>query len=1182
MGDFVLERPLGRGGMAVVWAASHVDTGFPVAVKFMVPGSGGVSVAAAARFRQEVRAVAGLQHPHITRVYDVGRVGAGGVTLDGLTLPEGCPWLVMERAELGALSAQGAPLDWPTSLAVLGALLDALAHAHARGVVHRDIKPQNVLLSRATALRPGLKLTDFGIAQAMRGAAVNREISGSPRFMAPEQFRPGHGALGPWTDLYALGVVAFWLVTGQPPYSGTPSELAVAHTGAPLPPLIPRIAVPPGFESWALQLLAKRPRDRFQRAAHAARALHELGSATAGVPDLAASPRAQRRSTVAWAETVVESRATATLAWEPLPSRRETPASAALARASSHLPRDWRSAADPVREHESRRLERRGLPGVGAGIYELREVTLVGREAERDLLWGDLEEVHTAQRPRLVVIEGAAGSGKTRLARWLVERSHEVGAADALTLRFERDTNGAPLVPVVLAQALAGELGCAGASPEQATRRLERLLGRPADDVQVVAAQRLLAPALAPIPSDQPPQGRSSGGPPRGWLEGLRPVLAALFGGAQERTVVFVFDDGASEGGLELASQLLADRAARTLCLLTVSDEALADVHVADRVDRLCERVPSRRLRLEPLERPERARLSRDLLGLAPALAAEVEARTAGNPGLIIATVADLLRRDALELLPEGLRPRDGVAPSFPEGLQTAWDARLEALLGTDPDVVAVFQLVAVGGGGVDAGTWAEMTEHVVAGAGRVLDRLVAARVVAPTPDGGWRFTQPMFREALMRRTADGGAMVVAAEWHIARIVATGRGTGGAASEALAHLLPLAGRPAEALDPLLDAALDRHVAGDLRGSLARLERARPLIDVLADDDPRRGRWLTQLASSKSYLGDRRQAQELAERARDAARQHGWLPTEIDATLLLARLETFLGNPDVGVALYEDALAKARLRTDSAATGWCLLGLADVARKRRALPDAERFYRESADCFQAVGDRARLGEALRGRALVHRARGEYAAAERLQCEALGAFQAAGWVYGSAAQMNDLADLARHQGRLEEARELYGASSELFEQLGGEVDYVVQLNLAIVHVELGEFPEALSLLDAIREPLRQRGARLMWCGVNAVALACHAHAQAWARWDDDFAEVEAVIAATGMTEPDLAGPFERAGELAAQAGDHERARAVWELSLAQWRGLDRRVDAERVEGRLAAWDSGGGIEVSADGL
>ena len=277
LGPFTLDTRLGRGGMGEVWGGRHRDQGLPVAVKVLTAEHARRSAVLRA-FEFEVQAVAGLDHSGVVTVYDVGTVPEGLASLPdgGGRLAPGSPYLAMELARGGALSSRPGARGWRRCERILLELLGALAHAHARGVVHRDIKPGNVLL---TEEGPGASvlLTDFGLAQALGGRGDSSNPVGTPAYMAPEQFLVSGGNQGVRTDLYALGCLAWWLITGAPPFPKRQVEaLRRAHRVEPPPPLRPRLQVPEGVEGWLLRLLAKRPLDRYGCAADAAAALRLL------------------------------------------------------------------------------------------------------------------------------------------------------------------------------------------------------------------------------------------------------------------------------------------------------------------------------------------------------------------------------------------------------------------------------------------------------------------------------------------------------------------------------------------------------------------------------------------------------------------------------------------------------------------------------------------------------------------------------------------------------------------------------------------------------------------------------------------------------------------------------------------------------------------------------------------
>ncbi|HYN22990.1 MAG TPA: serine/threonine-protein kinase, partial [Thermoanaerobaculia bacterium] len=379
LGLFHLQRRIGQGGMAEVWSGVHAVQQVPVAVKVMTAERARNSQYRAA-FRNEVQSMASLDHPGIVMVFDHGVVSPEAEEVSCGLLPAGSPCLAMELSDRGTLAAiPPESRDWTELRRTLLDLLDALGHAHARGVIHRDLKPSNVLLfDGAGTIR--LKLADFGLAQAFElqvGPDSTDFVCGTPTYMAPEQLRGEWRDYGPWTDLYGLGCLAWTLATGVPPFHEPGLlQLVRLQLEEDPPPFKPLFAMPSGFEGFLRRLLQKEPGRRFVRAADAAWTLMRLGEPTL-TPIPSPAP----------------------------PSPRESPP----------LPATWAPAVS--------RPPSMKLVGAGLGLYGLRSIPLVGRRAERDVLWQTLAEVHSEQRVRFVLLRGAAGNGKTRLAEGIAERA---------------------------------------------------------------------------------------------------------------------------------------------------------------------------------------------------------------------------------------------------------------------------------------------------------------------------------------------------------------------------------------------------------------------------------------------------------------------------------------------------------------------------------------------------------------------------------------------------------------------------------------------------------------------------------------------------------------------------------------------------------------------------------------
>jgi formylglycine-generating enzyme required for sulfatase activity/tRNA A-37 threonylcarbamoyl transferase component Bud32 len=259
-GAYQIVKPLGEGGMAAVYQAYQPAVDRYVAVK-VLPRQYAADPQFIGRFQREARLLAQLQHPHILPVFDFGET-------------EGYTWLVMPFMEHGTLTdlLKGEPLPLPRVREILTQLGSALNYAHSRGLIHRDVKPSNVLLDESG----NCLLSDFGLAR-MAEASVKLTASGSvlgtPAYMSPEQ---GAGkAIDGRSDLYSLGVIFYELVTGRVPYNAeTPVAVIFKHISDPLPPaqeLNP--ALPEPVQRALLKSLAKRPEDRYATGGELVRAL---------------------------------------------------------------------------------------------------------------------------------------------------------------------------------------------------------------------------------------------------------------------------------------------------------------------------------------------------------------------------------------------------------------------------------------------------------------------------------------------------------------------------------------------------------------------------------------------------------------------------------------------------------------------------------------------------------------------------------------------------------------------------------------------------------------------------------------------------------------------------------------------------------------------------------------------
>ena len=268
-GKYRVDTVLGTGGMAVVWAAHHLQLDERVAIKVLRRECAD-SAEALARFRREARAAVKIKGEHVARVMDVG------------ALPDGTPYMVMEHLDGLDLSQRlrgSGPLEPQLAAEFLLQAAEALAEAHALGIVHRDLKPANLFVTRRPDGSPRVKVLDFGISKHSPGLGTSSitqgtALVGTPLYMSPEQLKVSK-QIDARTDIWGLGVILYESLTGEPPFTAEtmPEVVHLITSGEPIPPRVLRPAIPAGLEAVVTRCLAKDREGRFPNVAAFARAL---------------------------------------------------------------------------------------------------------------------------------------------------------------------------------------------------------------------------------------------------------------------------------------------------------------------------------------------------------------------------------------------------------------------------------------------------------------------------------------------------------------------------------------------------------------------------------------------------------------------------------------------------------------------------------------------------------------------------------------------------------------------------------------------------------------------------------------------------------------------------------------------------------------------------------------------
>ncbi len=1040
--------------------------------------------------------MARLSHPGAVQVFDVGVVDADEAMKLGL--PAGSPFLAMEMVDGPTLADLRPDIGWKRIRRILLDLLNALAHAHARDVFHLDIKPTNILL------RPGAGpvLTDFGIARVRDALDLGEtdRVLGTPRYMAPEQFDGSWRDYGPWTDLYAVGCVAWRLVTQSVPFDADDAFDILRKKASEDPPPLPptTVEVPDGFEHWIHQLLQRDRHNRFVCAADAMWGLKHLD---------------ERHTTREFVPST----------WE------------------SHDPDTFINTA--------------------ATIVGLREPPLVGREELRDALWSCLNQ---SQRDgvRFVLLHGAVGSGKTRMANWLCRRAHEVGAAIGLMA-----THGAVRTPLDgLSGLLAQHFRTTSLDRSATVARIRDELTATAgdDEATLVDAISLGDIALPPGPSDK--------GRVMTIAETCRVVARYLARLAKQRPVILVLDDMQwGTDSAKLVDTLVSVHAdAPILVVGTLRTQAGDDWE--DFVDDVVEEIEPLQFAVEPLDEREAARLVRHVVPASSRFASRIANDTGGNPLLVIETVADLIDRGEVIFRETGWELPDDTRPSQ-TGLADLWRRRAAFVVGTDAENGwTVLEAAAALGPKFDGEQWravcAELDVDVPTDLALRMRRyrLVQVDIREDRDVDAYSFAHEVLRQSILEHSDRVGRRIDV-ERACARVLTSwfGNTNDPAVLERIAGHHERAGDITQALPMLADAALRRHHRDELSHASELLDRHEQLSSSLtpsiAAQDLRRELfrlWIEERSGNPPAISD---AQRLHRQAMDLR--------DPELTAECARFEAKL----VRSHSLADAIASLRLTANHLSREDHPLPLARILVTigwneglRGHWETSLGHLRTAIDIFEEHEDHhwASAGHRSLGFMLAQCER--YDEAVKHLDEAMRWAREGGDRSELAGGYQHLGEIARYRGDLEDAIANYEKAEELYEGVSSVEWTAARLNRALAEMERGDFDGAERLLDPLDDALERYGETTSLGPYSRLCRAILRGRQGdWGQWfevETTLFEVER----RQWRERDLAWLVDKLGDIAAAAGEREKANVCWGLAEDVWSDIGRDEKARRAHRKL----------------
>jgi len=891
--------------MGIVYLCRDTCGDEPVALKRLHRSDADIDPEERWWFQQEARCMASLDHPAVVKARDFG------------ILSDSSPFLVMSvapgRSLLSWLETRAIPWPWPYTVlhSMVDQILAGLAHAHARGVIHGDLKPTNLMLDfNGSSSLPSVYILDLGLASLVRETVdvrLNRQKgaprlvragAGTPGWMAPEQIRRAAPHYGPPTDLYAIGSILYHLLSGREPYSGTIDEILEGHKNKPLPDFVPPANAPPEIKAFVRTLMAKRPWQRFEYAGDARRAWARL---------------APRVATETWL-----------FKFDPQPDTPDAVLEEITSIEEVRAP-DTERFESPSVVDEGTAAEEASCSDTAVGLLGLRPSPLVARNEERADLESIVRDIADPdfKGQKLVLLYGEAGVGKSRLAEWLCEQVHERALMVPLRARYRRIP--APLDGIV--GAVNSHFGLEGADRNLVEKTLLNCweIADNDDDGKtfVAAAAEWLRPTP---PGDTVPLGPTG---KRFFFDSpavrYQTILRILELIGRTRSILLWLDDLhlGSERTFEVLAKLHdALPNVRVLLLATARSEAVAvDSEALSRLETLRHLYGGKVIELRPLSPADTEQLLLSSLPLEPAAVERATTRSRGNPLYAL----QLLHAWALN---EHLRMVDGMyyVPSEFLGEQPGSTAELwdERILAIPPDLRQAAHAASALGGDIPVVCLRALLESLGFPVGSAIEAIHRAQILIPAGPGHLRWPHALLHEHLLscqlerpdakrvfRSAADALALHPAA------------GTRRVVSHRITNLLRAGDEAAVAEHVLEFVESNWRRVRDVGATLNDLSRLEGLVA-----GPAKAAYARWRAEALRHVGRFAEARELAETARRTFAAMGDLRNEAHCLRLLGHIMA-AQSIAVGRDHVQEALQKFDLLADDAGIAECELVIGEI-------------------------------------------------------------------------------------------------------------------------------------------------------------------------------------------------------------------------------------------------------------
>lgn len=1115
-------EPIKSDEYSVSWRGVHPGRSLPVWISF-ASGIEQWEPRHLAMFERTMLHANRLSHGVIRRSFTHGLLAPALAEQLGLAAASDYPYWVWEAPPPSSTPGLGNVSNWIMLRQQLFGLLDSLAHAHARGILHLGDLHQFVRQAedRVCIHGFGFPKTLLAVQGAVRGAC------------APELKPYSAYRVGPWTDLYSVGELVNRVI-----FDGALSGLSTESEGLMSLPMRAKFPLPEKFPNWVRRLLATVPHERCRTAAEAAHALMRL--------DDSGSP-----SESSLFALHLESRKV---------MKRLLP-----------MPATWRQ----------RQLGFERMRGISPDILrvEIRRIPLVGFEAERDELWEKLSAVCERGLQRNVWILGESGCGKSRLSEWLCERAAELGVAQSV--RLEVRPNGVP--GEALRELLIVALRLQGVASSEFPAAVQYWLNAHGGEDRDLTAGilELLHQKDYTSPSGQFGVRLESLAARRAVVMRVLERLAAV------RPLILVLGDVQRSADCAGLIPLVQLRSKAIMLVITTNSEELLqrpnerirlEQSLSDdamQLDKLSKKEHVAFVeRLLGLEGLLATRVAERTKGM-PVFAIELiddwlaqDLLSQSSTGLVLvneaaipSSLGELWRQRisrVCENLPDAMIEMLEVAAAL--GLMVDDNEWREAC--DDPKGVYDSHSDAEPGGLVFSPRAARNRFELV-------NDLLRRRLVEET-DTGWRFSHVAVWEYLRSSAAAKG------RWKDAHLSCAqlmrrrmGQEVFGSAERYALHLLE-GGESLASLEPMLQAVEERSYSAGPRMALGLLDRCERTMTKhgLTMTDRRWGQiWLSR-ARLSLLVGDLEGADDWARRALEHGRQQDWHDTVPIARFYRAQVNIRRGE----LTLAEGELKALRSLIpegrEPEMVARALFGLASIARYRHRYDRAFELYGKSGRYFAYAGRRDGEASCWRDMGALYLTLADLGHAEKLYQKAYERYQKLGKRHEMANCVNGLAEVARWRGNYVVAESGYLRAIELYESIGAGQLIVPRTNMAMLALQLGRYESALRGLEECKKVIEEEERPWLLGSICVALAAASAGVREWERFDYFAGLVDKASEETGFAERDCAWAAEKASILARAAGHKDRASWATRLALSQFRLLEDRDGVLRMEGLLRA--------------